>query len=116
MRYRALALATAFVACILIACGNPLSEGATTVRVQGVKVTPQVLQFAAAGDTARIVATVAPANATDKLVTWNSTDPLIASVDNTGLVTARAIGVGVFVTATTHDGMHQASVNVSVSP
>ena len=95
--------------------GDPAAPSGN-VPVQGVKVTPQVVQLLAVGDTQRVIATVAPANATDKVLSWNSTDPTIASVDATGLVTAKAAGVGVFVTAYTHDGGHQASVNVSVAP
>lgn len=40
------------------------------------------------GETETLVATVKPDNATDKTVTWTSSDPEIAIVDETGLVTA----------------------------
>jgi uncharacterized protein YjdB len=84
------------------------------VPVQGVKVTPQVVQFLAIGETRQIVATIAPANATDQAITWESSDPSVASVDPAGVVTAKAAGAGVFITAYTHDGHHEASVNVTV--
>lgn len=86
------------------------------VAVQGVGVTPQTIVFVAIGETRQVTATIAPLNATDKVVAWESTDPQVATVDANGLVTARGIGVGVFVTAITHDGHKQASVNVSVQP
>jgi uncharacterized protein YjdB len=84
--------------------------------VQGVKVTPQVLQFLAIGETRRVSVTVAPSNATDQAIVWESTDSSVASVDSLGVVTARAAGDGIFITAYTHDGLHQASVTVSVLP
>jgi uncharacterized protein YjdB len=84
------------------------------VPVQGVKVTPQVIQFPAIGETRQVSAEVFPANATDRGIVWESTDPTVATVDAVGLVTAMAPGWGVFITAYTHDGGHQASVNVMV--
>lgn len=43
-------------------------------------------------ETATLDATVKPDNATDKTVTWTSSDPEIATVDETGKVTAVKIG------------------------
>jgi hypothetical protein len=48
-------------------------------------------------------ATVYPTNATNKAVTWKSSNPLIASVDASGRVTARRTGT-VTITVTTVDG------------
>lgn len=45
-----------------------------------------------AGETASLVATVKPDEATDKTVTWSSSDSQIASVDNQGKITAVAKG------------------------
>jgi uncharacterized protein YjdB len=84
--------------------------------VEGVKVTPQVIVFPAIGETTQLSATVSPANATDKAIAWESTDSTVAAVDAFGRVTAMAVGSGVFITVSTHDGHHQASVNVSVNP
>ena len=78
--------------------------------------TPQSVNFIAVGDTMRIIASVSPANATDRLLTWESTDPSIASVNASGLVTAKAPGFGVFITAYTHDGHFQSSAVVNVDP
>jgi uncharacterized protein YjdB len=93
-----------------------VDPSATVVPVEGVKVTPQSVVMTAIGETRQLTATVAPATATDKAVTWETTDPSVATVDATGLVTARGIGAGVFVTVVTHDGHLQASVNVTVNP
>ena len=103
------------VAVVATACGSP-TRPSTTVAVQGVKVTPQSIQFTAIGETRQLTASLFPTNATDRVVTWESTDPTIASVDANGLVTARAVGFDVFITAVSHDGHHEASVAVNVNP
>ena len=116
MRQPALAIA---IAVLLSACGggDPTQPAAmTVVPVQGVRVTPQSVQLTAIGETKQLVATISPTNATDRVVTWESTDPSIASVDSAGLVTARSAGVGVFVTAFSRDGNFQSSANVGVFP
>jgi uncharacterized protein YjdB len=96
-------------------CGDS-TQPAGPVAVQGVIVTPQVIHFASVGDTARALAVISPTNATDQAVTWESTDSSVATVDSLGLVTATGHGLGVFVTVVTHDGHHEASVNVGVDP
>ena len=53
--------------------------------------------------TVQLTATVSPSNATDKSVVWSSSDDGIASVTNTGLVTAIATG-NATIKATTTDG------------
>jgi len=100
------------------ACSSPGESDppANTVPVTGVKVTPQSFVFQAIGETTQLLATISPANATDQAIVWESTDSSVASVDTVGLVTAKAVGSGVFITAFTHDGHHEASVNVSVDP
>ncbi|MDE6522521.1 MAG: Ig-like domain-containing protein, partial [Muribaculaceae bacterium] len=44
------------------------------------------------GDTGNLTATIAPENATDKTVTWTSSDATVASVSNKGVVTAVKAG------------------------
>jgi alpha-L-fucosidase 2 len=44
------------------------------------------------GDTGQLKATVTPEDATDKSVTWQSSDNAVATVDAGGLVTARSSG------------------------
>ena len=66
------------------------------------------------GCTATITATVLPENATNKTVTWSSSDETVATVSSTGLVTGLAVGSAV-ITVTTADGDKTATCNVTVS-
>ena len=66
------------------------------------------------GETATLTATVEPANATNKTVIWSSENSLIATVNSSGVVTARDRG-NVVITAATEDGTVQATCVVSVS-
>ena len=67
------------------------------------------------GDTAQLTATVAPANANDKTVTWNSDNTSVATVDENGLVTAVA-GDGATAKITAMAGAEKAECTVSVGP
>lgn len=55
-------------------------------------------------ETVQLGATVLPANAFNKEVTWSSSDETVATVDEAGLVTAKKIGGPVTITATAKDG------------
>ena len=82
----------------------------------GITVSPTSLNLYKIEDTATLTATVAPANATDKSVTWTSSDTSVATVDENGTVTAVAYGIAT-ITATTNDGTDlTASCEVTVSP
>ena len=65
------------------------------------------------GDTKQLSSTVAPENATDKTVTYTSKAQGVASVDNKGLITAKAAGTAQIV-ATTKDGAKTATCDVTV--
>ena len=119
MRSPALQATVALLALSSNACsytGQPSDGPPALVAVQGVRVTPQSVQLPAVGATSQLLATISPSNATDRVITWESTDTSVVSVDGNGLVTARAAGSGVFITAVTHDGHHESSANVSVIP
>ena len=105
-------------AALALACSNPYQAYAPTdnVAVSGVKVTPQTIVLVAIGQTQDVKATIAPANATDQIIAWESTNPAVVSVDANGRVVAKAVGSGVIITAITHDGHYQSSTNVSVNP
>ena len=87
-----------------------------TVPVTGVTLsqTQASLYYNRTPNTLTLTATVAPDNATNKDVTWTSSDSTVATVDQNGLVTALARGTAV-ITATTADGGKTASCTVTVS-
>ena len=65
------------------------------------------------GKTITLTATVAPADAVNKNVTWSSNDASVATVNN-GVVTGVATG-STKITVTTEDGSHTASCTVTVT-
>ena len=66
------------------------------------------------GESFSIIPTISPDNADDKTVTWSSSAPYVASVDETGNVKAISKGTAV-ITATTSNGL-TASCTVTVVP
>ncbi len=73
----------------------------TTVAVTGITLDESAVTLEISG-TKTLNATVAPSNATDKTVTWTSSDSAVASVDQTGTITAVAAGTAT-ITATAGD-------------
>gem|GEM_PF-1036831 len=65
------------------------------------------------GSTDTLTAIVAPINATNKAVTWASSNTNVATVDNTGKVTAVSAGTAT-ITATTADGSKTASCTINI--
>ncbi|MDE6631411.1 MAG: Ig-like domain-containing protein, partial [Muribaculaceae bacterium] len=65
------------------------------------------------GETITLTATIDPENATDKTVTWTSSDEAVATVDAEGNVTAIAVGEAVITAAC---GNVNASCHVTVLP
>ena len=106
--------------CVVTGNGGSVTSDAATLTVTAatVPVTGVTLNKTSTslyvGDTETLTATVAPANATNKAVTWTSSNPSVATVEN-GVVTAAARGTAV-ITATAADGSGaSASCTVTVS-
>lgn len=74
----------------------------TTVAVTGVTMSQKTASMKV-GDSKQVTGTVAPANATDKAVTYASDNEAIATVAEDGTITAVAEGTA-NITGTTHDG------------
>lgn len=83
------------------------------VNVSGVSIDQGSLSLEV-GQNATLVANVTPTDATNKNVNWTSSTPSVASVNNSGLVTALTAGSTTITVATT-DGGYQASCNVAVT-
>lgn len=69
---------------------SPTITRAVTIPATGITVTPETASVDV-GDTTNITATLAPAGATDT-VTWESSDPEVATVSASGVVTGVAAG------------------------
>ncbi|SHE28168.1 S-layer homology domain-containing protein [Desulfofundulus australicus DSM 11792] len=87
--------------------------GSTTIPVTGVTLDKTSLTMNV-GESYQLKATVSPDNATNKNVTWSSSNPDVAAVDNTGKVTAVAAGTAT-ITVKTVDGGKTATCVVTVS-
>jgi len=74
----------------------------TEVKVTGVKLDKHEMELIAGGEAGKLTATVEPENATNKSVTWSTSDAAVATVDN-GVVTPLKAGTAV-ITVTTVDG------------
>jgi uncharacterized protein YjdB len=65
------------------------------------------------GGTDQLTVTITPADATNQVVNWSSSNDTVASVDQTGLVTGVAAGSAV-ITVTTNDGGKTATCAVTI--
>ncbi len=89
-----------------------VSVQSDVVPVEKIAVSPTTVKMNA-GDTKTIVATVTPTNATNKTVSWSSSDETIATVSAEGVITAVAAGTAT-ITASSANGK-TADVGVTVN-
>lgn len=83
-------------------CGNPIKKPDTTVSVTSVVVTPNAKTMTIS-QTAQLSVSVFPSNATNKSVTYSSSNSNVASVTSSGFVTAKSKGTAV-ITVTSSNG------------
>ena len=97
--------------------GNKTATCTVTVKASNIAVTGIELDKTAAeiniDKTITLTATIKPNNATNKNVTWKSSDETIATVDANGIVTGIKEGTAT-ITATTEDGNKTATCAVTV--
>jgi uncharacterized protein YjdB/alpha-tubulin suppressor-like RCC1 family protein len=88
-----------------------------TTQVSGVALDAREMALLVGGQAGRLEATVAPANATDRAVSWTSSDPATAGVAGDGLgATVTALDNGTTtITVTTADGSKKATCLVTVT-
>jgi hypothetical protein len=93
---------------------EPLESGLSAggVSVSGVSLNKTSASLVV-GATETLTATVSPANATNKAVSWSSASPAVATVGANGLVSAVAVGTAA-VTVTTADGAYTDTCSVMV--
>lgn len=93
---------------------NGTPNGDVTYKVTGVSLNKGSLTLNV-GESETLTATITPDNATDKSLTWESSDTSIATVDTSGTVTAVAQGTAT-ITVTTADSGKTATCTVTVNP
>ena len=93
----------------LIGCvpGSPTSVPVTGVTIQQ----DDFFQIVIGGTPFQLTAEVEPPDATNKAVTWTSSNPAVATVNANGLVTGVSAGVTI-ITVTTNDGGFTDSVEI----
>lgn len=96
---------------IVVTCEGE-AGGSDPIAVSGVSLDESEISLEV-GETHALTATVAPANATNKSVTWTSNNANVATVSNEGLVTAVSTG-NATITVTTEDGNKTATCAVEV--
>ncbi|RFM28215.1 T9SS C-terminal target domain-containing protein [Deminuibacter soli] len=90
-----------------------ITVASSNVAVTGVTVSPATASMAIGG-TQQLTPTVAPSNATNKNVSYSSSNTGIATVNSTGLVTGVAAGTAT-ITVTTADGAKTATAAITVT-
>ena len=85
---------------------------AKTIPVESVTLDKATLELIE-GDTHTLIATVSPSDASNKRVSWESSNTAVASVSDEGLVTAIKAGTAT-ITATTIDGGKTATCSVTI--
>lgn len=110
-------VAAGTVAITATSATNPAITASCSVTVQAIAVTGVSLNKSSLelqiGGNETLTATVAPSNATDKSITWTSSTPAVATVNN-GTVNALTAGTTT-ITVTTVDGNKTATCTVAVT-
>ncbi|MBQ6844838.1 MAG: Ig domain-containing protein [Agathobacter sp.] len=83
------------------------------IPVDSVTITPATSELEV-GETEQLLATIAPANATNKAVTWSSSNSNVVSVDKNGLITAVSAGTAT-ITASVDGGKKIATAVITVN-
>lgn len=95
------------------ACSSGDSGGGdSSVSVTGVSITDKSVTSVFVDGTLQLSAAVEPSDATNQNVTWTSSNPEAASVDNTGLVIGKSAADSVTITVATADGRFSDSITL----
>jgi uncharacterized protein YjdB len=92
---------------------NHSSSSTPTVVVTGATISPTLASISV-GATQQLNATVSPSTATNKTVSWSSSNTAIATVNSLGLVTGVGAGSAT-ISVTTQDGGKIATASISVN-
>mgnify|MGYP000878487173 CR=1 FL=1 len=106
MKTKSIFIAVLAVVFILAGCKKE-------ILVTGVEVSDDLVKLYSVGATKQLTAEITPEDATDKNVTWESSNNSVATVDPEGLVTAKGAGRCI-ITVTTNDGGLQSNCVLEV--
>ena len=81
-------------------------------KVTGIKLDQRELKLGV-GETKKLIASIAPVDASNQKVIWKSSNETVATVSETGVITTKALGVSL-ITATTEDGKFEATCALTV--
>ncbi len=97
--------------------GNSGGDNTTppVTPVSAISVSPTTMTLTAGGATGKITATITPSNATNKNVTWSSSDTTVATVDN-GIVTPLTEGTTIISAVSAAESTKTATTTVTVNP
>ena len=109
MKHKVLKLITMAFFPLFISCGQEKEP----VSVTGISLSPTLLEITE-GDMHTLSINISPSNADNKSVSWTSTQPVVASVQE-GTVTAHKEGTATII-VTTADGGKTATCTVNVAP
>jgi uncharacterized protein YjdB len=98
------------LAALLASCGGGNSQN---IHVASVTLGQKAISMAV-GDTRKLDAAIAPPNATNKKLSWISSNPGIARVDMGGTVTAVSAGAATIVVSSSDDGSKMDVCNLTV--
>ncbi|ACL76697.1 S-layer homology domain-containing protein [Ruminiclostridium cellulolyticum] len=111
----------------VVSAADPTKTATTTVTVSPADTTPPVtpvsdirilttpITLTAGGPTGMIIAIISPSNATNKKVTWSSSDTKVATVNN-GIVTPLTEGTTIISAVSAADPTKTATTTVTVGP
>ncbi len=90
-------------------CKVTVAQPVTSIRLSKTSATLEAL------DTLQLIATVSPSDAYQKAITWKSSDPSVAAVDDDGLVTAYQKGAATITASATDGSGKTATCKITVS-
>ncbi|MDR1983721.1 MAG: Ig-like domain-containing protein [Prevotellaceae bacterium] len=102
----------AAIGIISISCQKNTENIVPSIRVIGISITPNPTSIEI-NKTTQLTATISPADATNKNISWKTDNAAVATVDANGLVTGKSAGTAI-ITVTTDDGGKTATCTVTV--